>query len=50
MFSGLSVPLFGVRDNPMYVLMMPQPRLVRMLDERALELGVDVRWGHELSA
>jgi 2-polyprenyl-6-methoxyphenol hydroxylase-like FAD-dependent oxidoreductase len=48
MFSGLSVPLSGVRDNPMYALMMPQPRLVRMLDDRARELGVDVRWGHEL--
>jgi 2-polyprenyl-6-methoxyphenol hydroxylase-like FAD-dependent oxidoreductase len=47
-FSGMSVPLFGVRDNPMYALMMAQPRLVRMLDERARELGVDVRWAHEL--
>ena len=48
MFSGMSVPLFGVRDNPMYVLMMAQPRLVRLLAERARELGVDVCWGHEL--
>jgi 2-polyprenyl-6-methoxyphenol hydroxylase-like FAD-dependent oxidoreductase len=47
-FSGMSVSLFGVRDNPMYVLMLPQPRLVRLLAERAGELGVDVRWGHEL--
>jgi 2-polyprenyl-6-methoxyphenol hydroxylase-like FAD-dependent oxidoreductase len=47
-FSGMSVPLFGMRDNSMYALMMSQPRLVRMLDERARELGVDVRWGHEL--
>jgi 2-polyprenyl-6-methoxyphenol hydroxylase-like FAD-dependent oxidoreductase len=47
-FSGMSVPLFGLRDNPMYVLMMPQPRLVRLLAERAGELGVDIRWGHEL--
>jgi 2-polyprenyl-6-methoxyphenol hydroxylase-like FAD-dependent oxidoreductase len=47
-FSGMSVPLFGVPDNPMYALMIPQPRLVRMLDERARELGVDIRWGHEL--
>jgi 2-polyprenyl-6-methoxyphenol hydroxylase-like FAD-dependent oxidoreductase len=47
-FSGMSVRLFGMADNPMYALMMPQPRLVRMLDERARELGVDVRWGHEL--
>jgi 2-polyprenyl-6-methoxyphenol hydroxylase-like FAD-dependent oxidoreductase len=48
MFSGMSVPLSGMADNPMYALMMSQPRLVRMLDERARELGVDVRWGHEL--
>ena len=47
-FSGMSVPLFDMADNPMYALMMAQPRLVRMLDERARELGVDVRWGHEL--
>lgn len=47
-FSGMSVPLFGIPDNPMYALMMSQPRLVRMLYERARELGVDVRWGHEL--
>ncbi len=49
MFSGMSVPLSGVRDNPMYAMMMQQPRLVRLLDERARELGVDVRWGHELT-
>src|SRR3954454_19722068 len=47
-FSGMSVPLFGMPDNPMYALMMGQPQLVRLLDERARELGVDVRWGHEL--
>jgi 2-polyprenyl-6-methoxyphenol hydroxylase-like FAD-dependent oxidoreductase len=47
-FSGMSVPLFGVRDNPMYVLMMSQPRLVRLLAVRARELGVDMCWGHEL--
>jgi 2-polyprenyl-6-methoxyphenol hydroxylase-like FAD-dependent oxidoreductase len=47
-FSGMSVPLFGMPDNPMYALMMSQPRLVRQLDERARELGVEVRWGHEL--
>ncbi|MEN3320049.1 MAG: hypothetical protein V7643_3450 [Mycobacterium sp.] len=47
-FSGMAVRLFGMPDNPMYALMMSQPRLVRLLDERARELGVDVRWGHEL--
>jgi 2-polyprenyl-6-methoxyphenol hydroxylase-like FAD-dependent oxidoreductase len=47
-FSGMRVPLFGMADNPMYRLPMQQPRLVRLLDERARELGVDVQWGHEL--
>jgi 2-polyprenyl-6-methoxyphenol hydroxylase-like FAD-dependent oxidoreductase len=48
MFSGMAVPLFGMKNNPMYALMMGQPQVVRQLDERARELGVDVRWGHEL--
>jgi 2-polyprenyl-6-methoxyphenol hydroxylase-like FAD-dependent oxidoreductase len=47
-FSGMPVRFFGMADNPMYALMMQQPRLVRLLSERAHELGVDVRWGHEL--
>ena len=47
-FSGMRVPLFGTSGNPMYGLPMQQPRLVRLLAERAGELGVDVRWGHEL--
>lgn len=49
MFSGLGVPLAGVPDNPMYALMIQQPRLVRFLAQRARELGVDLRWGHELT-
>jgi len=49
MFSGMSVPLFGIPDNPMYALMMAQPKLVRLLDGRARELGVEIRWGHELT-
>jgi 3-(3-hydroxy-phenyl)propionate hydroxylase len=49
MFSGMRVRLFGMPDNPMYGLPMQQPRLVRLLHQRARELGVDVRWGHELT-
>lgn len=49
MFSGMRVPLSGMQHNPMYGLPMQQPRLVRLLDERARELCVDVRWGHELT-
>ncbi|WP_167105593.1 FAD-dependent monooxygenase [Mycobacterium sp. DL592] len=49
MFSGMSLDLTGRADNPMRAMLMPQPRLVRFLAQRALNLGVDLRWGHELS-
>jgi 2-polyprenyl-6-methoxyphenol hydroxylase-like FAD-dependent oxidoreductase len=48
MFGGMSLNFLGVPDNPMYVLPMQQPRLVRLLEKRARDLGVDPRWGHEL--
>lgn len=48
-FSGIPVSFAGMADNPMYALMIPQPRLVRLLEKRARELGVDIRWGHELT-
>jgi 2-polyprenyl-6-methoxyphenol hydroxylase-like FAD-dependent oxidoreductase len=49
-FAGLPLNLFGVEDNPMHALMIQQPRLVRLLEKRARDLGVDIRWGHELTA
>ncbi len=48
-FSGMVVPLTELADNPMYTMMISQPRLVALLHERARELGVQVRWGHELT-
>jgi 2-polyprenyl-6-methoxyphenol hydroxylase-like FAD-dependent oxidoreductase len=49
MFAGMSLSFLGLEDNPMYSLLIPQPRLVRLLEKRARDLGVDIRWGHELS-
>jgi 2-polyprenyl-6-methoxyphenol hydroxylase-like FAD-dependent oxidoreductase len=49
MFAGMSVNLVGIEDNPMRALFIQQPRLVRLLEKRARDLGVDVRWGHELT-
>lgn len=53
MFSGmaldLSLSFSDARANPMYVLPVSQPQLVRLLVERAAELGVAVRWGHQLT-
>lgn len=48
-FAGLPVSFAGVEDNPMHSLMIQQPRLVRLLEKRALDLGVDLRWGHAFS-
>lgn len=48
-FSGMRLSFAGMTDNPMYALPIPQPKVVRLLDERARKLGVDVRWGHQLT-
>jgi 2-polyprenyl-6-methoxyphenol hydroxylase-like FAD-dependent oxidoreductase len=48
-FAGMTLDFAAVQDNPMHVLMVAQPRVVRLLEQRALSLGVDVRWGHELT-
>ncbi|WP_433679354.1 FAD-dependent monooxygenase [Nocardia sp. CA-119907] len=48
-FSGIPMSFAQLRENPMYMLLLPQPKLVRLLEKRALELGVEIRWGHELT-
>lgn len=50
MFAGVGLDLLDIEDNPMYVLLIQQPRVVRLLEKRARDLGVDIRWGHELTA
>ncbi|SET87010.1 FAD-dependent monooxygenase [Nonomuraea wenchangensis] len=51
-FPFASVPLRfeGVPDIPLRVLVIQQPRLERLLTERALELGADIRRGCEVLA
>ena len=49
MFAAMPLNFLSVADNPMYALRMPQPQLVRLLEKRARDLGVDLRWGHELT-
>jgi 2-polyprenyl-6-methoxyphenol hydroxylase-like FAD-dependent oxidoreductase len=49
MFSGMPLSFAEVTDNPMYVLPIPQPRLVRLLAAHAQRLGVDIRWGHDVT-
>ncbi|MFG2476317.1 FAD-dependent monooxygenase [Streptomyces fagopyri] len=49
-FSGIPLDLRGLRDNPMHVLQVPQTRVEQVLEERARELGVEIRRGHALTA
>ncbi|MFD5389077.1 FAD-dependent monooxygenase [Streptomyces sp. NPDC127074] len=47
-FGAFPLDLSGLPDNPLYTLLVPQLRIERMLTERAAELGVDIRRGHEV--
>jgi 2-polyprenyl-6-methoxyphenol hydroxylase-like FAD-dependent oxidoreductase len=49
MFAAMALNFADDPDNPMYALRMQQPRLVRLLEKRARDLGVDLRWGHALA-
>jgi 2-polyprenyl-6-methoxyphenol hydroxylase-like FAD-dependent oxidoreductase len=49
-FSGLPLDLRGLDANPMYALQIPQTRIEQVLEERARDLGVEIRRGHELTA
>jgi 2-polyprenyl-6-methoxyphenol hydroxylase-like FAD-dependent oxidoreductase len=49
-FAGMPLSFRQLDDNPMYALLLAQPRLVRLLEKRARDLGVDIRWGHRLAA
>jgi 2-polyprenyl-6-methoxyphenol hydroxylase-like FAD-dependent oxidoreductase len=49
MFAAFPLDLAALPDNPLYLLMVPQRRLQQMLTERAGELGVEIRRGHEVT-
>jgi 2-polyprenyl-6-methoxyphenol hydroxylase-like FAD-dependent oxidoreductase len=49
MFAAMRLDLTVLADNPLYLLPVPQARLTQVLAERAAELGVEVRRGHELT-
>jgi 2-polyprenyl-6-methoxyphenol hydroxylase-like FAD-dependent oxidoreductase len=49
MFAAMRLDLTVLADNPLYILPVPQARLTQVLADRAAELGVPVRRGHELT-
>ncbi|MFI5897035.1 FAD-dependent monooxygenase [Actinoplanes sp. NPDC051513] len=48
-FGAVPMDLHMLDDNPFYLLPVPQTHIERVLAERAAELGVEVRRGHELT-
>ncbi len=48
-FGGLHVDFTAMAVPPMRLLPLPQPRLERVLDELARELGAEIRRGHEVA-
>ncbi|WP_410615184.1 FAD-dependent monooxygenase [Amycolatopsis sp. lyj-109] len=48
-FGAMRLDLTLAERNPMNVLGVPQRRVAAMLEERATELGVQIRRGHELT-
>ncbi|GAB1511569.1 FAD-dependent monooxygenase [Actinophytocola sp. KF-1] len=48
-FGALPLELAGLADNPLTILPVPQHRIEAVLAERAAELGVEIRRGHEVT-
>ncbi|MBW4717132.1 FAD-dependent monooxygenase [Saccharothrix obliqua] len=48
MFAALPLDLGVLADSPVHNLPVPEADMVRVLAERARELGVDIRRGHEV--
>jgi 2-polyprenyl-6-methoxyphenol hydroxylase-like FAD-dependent oxidoreductase len=47
-FGAFPLDLHDLPDNPLYGMLVPQLRLEQLLTERAIELGVEIRRGHEV--
>lgn len=48
-FGALPLDLSVLADNPLTILGVPQRHVLAVLEERALELGVEIRYGHEVT-
>lgn len=49
MFAAMPLDLGLLADSPLYALPVPESDTVRVLEERANELGVEIRRGHEFT-
>jgi 2-polyprenyl-6-methoxyphenol hydroxylase-like FAD-dependent oxidoreductase len=48
-FGGVHLDFSRLADPPIWAVPLPQPRLERLLAERARELGADIRHGHNVT-
>ncbi|MCU1643089.1 MAG: FAD-dependent oxidoreductase [Nocardia sp.] len=48
MFGALALDLSLLERSPVYNMAVPQPGIVAVLRDRAVELGVEIRWGTEI--
>ena len=48
-FGGVHLDFSRIADPPLWAVHLPQPRLERLLDEHARELGACIRRGHEVA-
>ncbi|MET8028585.1 FAD-dependent monooxygenase [Streptomyces avermitilis] len=48
-FGGIHLDLTQLADPPLHALPLPQQQLEILLDERAAELGVEIRRGHQVT-
>jgi 2-polyprenyl-6-methoxyphenol hydroxylase-like FAD-dependent oxidoreductase len=48
-FGAMPLRLDVLTENPVYLLPVPQARIEEVLQDRALELGAEIRRGHELT-
>lgn len=48
-FGGIQVPATASAESPLQALALPQQRLEEVLAERAVELGVEIRRGHQVT-
>ncbi|WP_345569834.1 FAD-dependent monooxygenase [Nonomuraea rosea] len=49
MFGAMTLDLVELDANPLYAMGIKQPALEELFETRALELGVEIRRGHELT-
>ncbi len=48
-FGGVHLDFTGLADPPLRALQLPQVQLERVLEDRARELGAEIRRGHEVT-